>query len=77
MYRGLRDSVRHGETGFLVPHGDVAALAGRMLELAAGPDLVRRLGMQGRAYAETLTWEGAARQTERHLVETVKSRSQT
>ena len=31
---GLRDSVRHGETGFLVPHGDVAELAARMIELA-------------------------------------------
>ncbi|MBW8772170.1 MAG: glycosyltransferase family 4 protein [Gemmatimonadetes bacterium] len=28
---GLRDSVRHGETGFLVPHGDAAALAERLL----------------------------------------------
>src|SRR2546426_3404677 len=27
---GLRESVRHGETGFLVPHGDERALADRM-----------------------------------------------
>jgi glycosyltransferase involved in cell wall biosynthesis len=66
---GLRDSVRHGETGYLVPHGDVAALAGRMLELAADPGLVNALGMRGRAYAETLTWESAAEQSEDHLRE--------
>ena len=69
---GLRDSVRHGETGYLVPHGDVAALAGRMLELASDPDLVTSLGLRGRAFAETLTWEGAAQQTEDHLQETIQ-----
>src|SRR5439155_250742 len=30
---GLRESVRHAETGFLVPHGDARALADRMLAL--------------------------------------------
>jgi glycosyltransferase involved in cell wall biosynthesis len=69
---GLRDSVRHGETGFLVPHGDIAALAGRMLELAADPGLVSRLGAQGREFARTLTWENAALQTEQHLLETIQ-----
>jgi glycosyltransferase involved in cell wall biosynthesis len=69
---GLRDSVRHGETGYLVPHGDVAALAGRMLELASDPALVNSLGARGRAFAETLTWESAAQQTEAHLVETIQ-----
>ena len=44
---GLRDSVRHMETGYLVPHGDVEALAARMLELAADPELVARLGDGG------------------------------
>lgn len=69
---GLRDSVRHGETGYLVPHGDVNALAGRMLELAADSGLVASLGRKGRAYAETLTWESAAEQTEVHLLETIQ-----
>ena len=69
---GLRDSVRHGETGYLVPHGDVAALAGRMLELAADPALVLTLGTRGRAFAETLTWESAAEQTEDHLQQTIQ-----
>jgi glycosyltransferase involved in cell wall biosynthesis len=64
---GLRDSVRHGETGFLVPHGDVEGLAGRMLELAAAPALVATLGAAARRFAEGLTWERTATDTERHL----------
>jgi glycosyltransferase involved in cell wall biosynthesis len=69
---GLRDSVRHGQTGYLVPHGDAEALAGRMLELADNPDLVNSLGVRGRAFAESLTWESAAEQTENHLRETIQ-----
>jgi glycosyltransferase involved in cell wall biosynthesis len=64
---GLRDSVRRGETGYLVPHGDAAALADRMLELAEDPGLVTRLGTAGRRYAEGLTWHRTADLTERHL----------
>jgi len=61
---GLRDSVRHGETGFLVPHADAGALAERMVELADAPALVKQLGEQARAFAERLSWENAANQTE-------------
>jgi len=64
---GLRESVRHAETGFLVPHGDARALADRMLELAADPGLVARLGRGARSFAEQLSWERAARATEAHL----------
>jgi glycosyltransferase involved in cell wall biosynthesis len=64
---GLRESVRHGETGFLVPHGDVRALADRLLELAGDPALTARLGRGARAFAEQLSWERAARATEAHL----------
>jgi glycosyltransferase involved in cell wall biosynthesis len=64
---GLRDSVRHGETGFLVPHGDIDALAARMLELAYSPPLVARLGDRARRYAEGLTWGRTAQETEDHL----------
>lgn len=71
---GLRDSVRHGETGFLVAHGDVAALADRMLALAADPGLVARLGRGARAFAEALSWERAAATTERHLERLIAQR---
>jgi glycosyltransferase involved in cell wall biosynthesis len=64
---GLRDSVRHGETGYLVPHGDVEGLAGRLLELADAPDRVAALGACARRFAEALTWDRTATDTERHL----------
>ena len=64
---GLRDSVHHGETGYLVPHGDVAALATAMQTIADSPHLVETLGRGGRAFAETFTWERAAKETEAHL----------
>jgi len=64
---GLRESVRHGVTGYLVPHGDAAALAERMLAVAGEPGLVVRLGRAARAFAEGLSWEAAARCTEAQL----------
>ena len=70
---GLRDSVRDGETGYLVPHGDAEPLARRMLELADNPGLVNRLGRQARAFTEQLTWDGAALATEAHLVQVIAS----
>ncbi len=64
---GLRDSVRHGTTGYLVPHGDVPALADRMVELAGDLGLVERLGQQARRFAEGLSWDRAAEETERWM----------
>lgn len=66
---GLRDSVQDGVTGFLVPHGDVAALAARMLELANAPGLVERLGKAARAHACAWSWDDAAAATEAHFFE--------
>ncbi|MEX2155131.1 MAG: glycosyltransferase family 4 protein [Gemmatimonadaceae bacterium] len=64
---GIRESVRHGETGFLVPHGDPAAMAAAMDRLAASRALVEQLGQNARRFAESFTWERAAAETERHL----------
>jgi glycosyltransferase involved in cell wall biosynthesis len=66
---GLRESVRDGETGFLVAHGDVPALTAAFARLAADPELVARLGARGRTFAERFTWTDAARLTEQHLLE--------
>ncbi|MBI4501296.1 MAG: glycosyltransferase family 4 protein [Gemmatimonadetes bacterium] len=69
---GLRDSVLDGQTGFLVPHGDPAALGAILVRLAGDRDLVERLGRAGRLFAETLSWERAALETEQHLRESLK-----
>ena len=66
---GLRDSVHDGVSGYLVPHGDAAALAERMVALIRDPDGTERLGAAARRFAETLTWERAADLTEEHLTE--------
>ena len=64
---GLRDSVRDGETGFLVPHDDTAALAGQLRRLLEDPTLRERLGAGARRFADGLSWDLAADRTERHL----------
>ncbi len=65
---GIRESVRDGETGFLVPHGDIDALSGAFRRLSASSDLVAAMGVKARAFAETFTWERAAVETEAHLM---------
>jgi glycosyltransferase involved in cell wall biosynthesis len=47
---GPRELVTDGETGFLVPPGDVEALAERMRRLAGDPSLRVRLGAAGRRW---------------------------
>jgi glycosyltransferase involved in cell wall biosynthesis len=63
----LRESVRHEETGYLFPTGDVAALAHAMRRIAADTGLRERLGHGARAFAETFSWERTALETESHL----------
>ncbi|MBL0939942.1 MAG: glycosyltransferase family 4 protein [Gemmatimonadaceae bacterium] len=68
---GIRESVKHGETGFLVPHGDVGAMAACMQRLSGERSLVEHLGRHARQFAEGFTWANAADQTEAHLREVV------
>jgi glycosyltransferase involved in cell wall biosynthesis len=71
---GIRESVQHGVTGFLVPHGDTAAMAQAMCRLAEDRSLVERLGTAARTFASGFTWERAAEHTEAHLREIVGRR---
>jgi glycosyltransferase involved in cell wall biosynthesis len=48
---GLKDIVRHGSTGLLVPPGDVGALAGALRTVAADRAVCERMGEAGRQVA--------------------------
>lgn len=71
---GIRESVQHEVTGYLVKHGDTAAMAQAMRRLAADRNLVERLGVAARQFATGFTWERAAAHTEAHLREIVSQR---
>ena len=74
---GLRESVQNGVTGYLVSHGDVPALADRMVAMAADASLVERLGRAARRFAEGLSWDSAARATLAHIEKMVAERERT
>lgn len=57
---GLRDSVRDGETGLLVPHGDVDALAAALERVISDEALRSRLGEAAVRFARGLSWDAAA-----------------
>jgi len=70
---GIRESVRDGRTGFLVPHGNIAAMAASMRRIAESRALVDSLGAEARRFAESFTWEAAADQTQAHLQRVIAS----
>ncbi|MET0769026.1 MAG: glycosyltransferase [Solirubrobacteraceae bacterium] len=49
---GPREQITDGVDGFVVPDGDVDALAGRVVELLRSPELVARMSAAARATAE-------------------------
>jgi glycosyltransferase involved in cell wall biosynthesis len=61
---GLRDSVRDGETGVLVPFDDVDALARAAIRVLTDDAFRTRLVTNGVAWAATFSWERAADATE-------------
>jgi glycosyltransferase involved in cell wall biosynthesis len=60
---GLRDSVRDGETGLLVPHDDDARLTEALLSVLENRGLRERLAAAGVAWAARFTWPDCARRS--------------
>ena len=54
---GTTNLVRDGETGVLVQPHDIAAYADALADYAIDPDLRRRHGAAGLAYARTMDWD--------------------
>ncbi|MBI4364611.1 MAG: glycosyltransferase family 4 protein [Candidatus Latescibacteria bacterium] len=60
---GLVESVRDGETGLLVPHGDTAALARATIRLLTDRTLRLSMAQAGLGWARGFTWEGCYRES--------------
>jgi glycosyltransferase involved in cell wall biosynthesis len=54
---GLQDSVRDGETGYLVPYGDDRAFAAKALALLRDPQLLARQSAAARQWAASFSWQ--------------------
>lgn len=65
----IRELVRHGRTGVMVPPGDPAALAGALVELARDRAKIDELGRAGRRLVEQ---EFDQRVNARRIIETMK-----
>ena len=57
---GLRELVRHGESGLLCKPGDAAALAEAFDAMLGDPLLAQRMGEAGAAQARRFTWDASA-----------------
>jgi glycosyltransferase involved in cell wall biosynthesis len=60
---GIRETVVDGETGFLVPVGDAAALAERILYVLAHPEEARRVAAEARRRVEAFSEERMVAET--------------
>jgi len=64
---GMRDLVRDGDTGLLVPDNDVEAMSAAIVRLIRDPYLAGRLSVNGRREAERCSWAQGRPQLE-HLL---------
>jgi phosphatidylinositol alpha-1,6-mannosyltransferase len=75
---GIPDAVRDGETGYLVPPEDPAALGATICRLLADPDGARRVGAAGRRAVETYyNWDRVVRDLRTIEAEVIQSAAES
>jgi len=76
-HAGIMDVVVHGETGYLVPEGDVDSMADYLFQMLNKPELARGMGAKGRARIdEQFSVERSIGNLRRILEETVRNSGQ-
>ena len=73
---GLRDSVKDGETGFLVEYGDARAFAERSLLLLGDPERWARMSAAGLIWAQSLTWQRCGLEMERIFLKEIGDKTE-
>jgi len=61
---GLRDSVRHGETGWLAPIGDIPAFSERIAALLSADEQAEAMAVRAVGWARRFDWDIASREME-------------
>ncbi len=73
---GLVESVRDGETGLLVPHGDARAMASALVRLLRGREERLRMAQAARRWATTFDWERCYRESRAAFLAAAAARGQ-
>lgn len=71
---GLKDSVRHNETGLLYEYGNTDQLAEQLLSILSDTQLRERLQQGALAWAAKFSWDDAARKFETLITDYVAGR---
>jgi len=73
QHAGIMDVVVHGETGYLVPEGDVDSMADYLYQMLTEPELARAMGHKGRTrIGEQFNVQRSIANLRRILEETVR-----
>lgn len=71
---GAPEAVRDGETGFVAPGADPAAVGDRILELLDDPERARKMGEAGAAWVHAeITWDAIQRRLRTLLSDSLKA----
>lgn len=75
---GTADRVIDGRTGFLVPPGDIGALADRLIALCRAPEQCATMGRAGLELArERFSWSAVGERLREHITEAMSAAGET